>query len=95
MIKNAARFANQWSLRNLEDLLHGPFPISWDDIADNLWVNPNDFIGIYRGSDSRKAFHHSIVKLEMDKMKKALRRISKRTLIGRNTIDIHFNHTFS
>ena len=67
-LQKTIRFASKYSLRNLEDLLHGPsFPISWeDDIADNLWVDPNDFIRMYRGCDSRKAFHRSIVKLEMD-----------------------------
>jgi hypothetical protein len=68
VLQKAIRFASKYSLRNLEDLLHGPsFPISWDDIADNLWVASEDFIRIYRGSDSRKAFHRSIVKLEMEK----------------------------
>ena len=67
VLQKTIRFASQYSLRNLEDLLHGPFAISWDDIADNLWVASEDFIRIYRGSDSRKAFHRSIVKLEMDK----------------------------
>ena len=68
VLQNAIRFASQYSLRNLEDLLHGPFAISWDDIADNLWVAPNDFIRIYRGSDNRKAFRRSIIELEVDKI---------------------------
>ena len=71
-LQKAIMFASKYSLRNLEDLLDGPFAISWDDITDNLWVDPNDFIRIYRGSDSRKAFQHSIVKLEMDKMRKEI-----------------------
>ena len=62
----ACKFASQYSPEDLDELLNGPFPISWDDIADNLWVDPNDFIGIFRGSDNRKSFRRSIVKLEMD-----------------------------
>ena len=73
VLQKAIRFASQYTLRNLEDLLHGPsFAISWDDIAENLWVASEDFIRIYRGSDSRKAFHRSIVKLEMDEMGKEI-----------------------
>ena len=68
LLQKAIRFGSQYTLRNLEDLLHGPsFPISWDDIADNLWVASEDFIRIYRGSGNRKGFKHSIVKLEMEK----------------------------
>ena len=72
-LHKAIRFGSQYSLRNLEDLLHGPFPISWnDDISDNLSVDPNEVIEIYRGSDSRKAFRRSIIELEVDKIGKEI-----------------------
>lgn len=68
-LHNAIRFGRQWSLKNLEAILHGPFAISWDDdIAENLSVAPDDFVEIFRGSDNRKSFRRSIIELEVDKI---------------------------
>ena len=69
----ACKFASQYSPEDLDRLLNGPFSISWDeDISDNLSVDPNELIEIYRGSDSRKAFRRSIIELEVDTMRKKI-----------------------
>ena len=68
----ACKFSSRYSPAHIDKLLHGDFSISWDQIAENLFIAPDDFVEIVQGSDSPEAFRCALVKLGVDRMKKGM-----------------------
>ena len=60
-LHKACKFANRFSRQHIEELLNGPFAISWYQIANNLTVEPDNFVATYKESDSPKTFHNAIM----------------------------------
>ena len=59
-LHKAIRFAKKYSQEHLEVLLQGHFAISWNHIANNLSVAPDDLIETYKETESPKTFHDAI-----------------------------------
>ena len=59
-LHKAIRFAKKYSQEHLEVLLQGHFAISWNHIANNLSVAPDDLIETYKEAESPKTFHDAI-----------------------------------
>jgi len=60
-LHKACKFANRFSREHIEELLNGPFAISWYQIANNLTVEPDNLVATYKESDSPKTFHNAIM----------------------------------
>ena len=60
-LHKAIRFAKKYSQEHLEVLLQGHFTISWNHIANNLSVAPDDLIETYKEAENPKTFHDSIM----------------------------------
>ena len=59
-LHKAIRFAKKYSQEHLEVLLQGHFAISWNHIANNLSVAPDDLIETYKEAENPKTFHDAI-----------------------------------
>ena len=59
-LHKAIKFAKKYSQEHLEVLLQGHFAISWNHIANNLSVAPDDLIETYKEAENPKTFHDSI-----------------------------------
>ena len=66
-LHKAIKFAKQYSQEQLEALLQGHFAISWNHIANNLSVAPDDLIETYKGAESPKTFHDTIMNFKKTK----------------------------
>jgi hypothetical protein len=63
-LHKACKFAENFSDEKVSELLRGSFPVSWRDIAQNLRVNPDDFVKVYTASASADEFRNAITKLK-------------------------------
>ena len=71
-LHKACKFADRYSREQLEALLNGLFPISWNHIANNLSVEADELVETYTISDSPKTFHDSIRKFKKIKPRRAV-----------------------
>ena len=71
-LHKACKFADRYSKEQLEALLNGLFPISWNHIANNLSVEAGELVETYNDSDSPKTFHDAIRKFKKIKPRRAV-----------------------
>lgn len=63
-LNKMCKFAKQYSRDQVEALLSGSFYISWFHISQNLSVEPDKMIQVYRETGDPKQFHNVIMKLK-------------------------------
>jgi hypothetical protein len=63
-LHKACQFAKNFSDQKLNELLTGPFQISWRDISQNLKVNPDDFVKAYLESATAEEFRNAVTELK-------------------------------
>lgn len=63
-LHKACQFAEIFSDEKVSELLRGSFPISWRDIAQNLKVNPDDFVKVYSASATVEEFRNGVTELK-------------------------------
>ena len=63
-LAKACKFAKQYSKEQLEMLLKGNFIMSWHQIAQNLTVEPQKVIEVYKQAPDTKQFYNDIIKLK-------------------------------
>jgi hypothetical protein len=63
-LHKACQFANDFTDGKVGELLRGPFHISWRDIAQNLRVNPDDFVKAYSASATVDEFRNAVTELK-------------------------------
>ena len=71
-LHKACKFADRYSKEQLEALLIGLFPISWNHIANNLSVEAGELVETYNDSDSPKTFHDAIRKFKKVRPRRAV-----------------------
>jgi hypothetical protein len=59
-IQKSRKFARIYSNSQIDTLLHGPFSLSWRDVAQNLSVPPEDFLRTYNESRNREEFRNAV-----------------------------------
>ena len=59
-IQKSRKFARIYSNSQIDTLLHGPFSLSWRDVAQNLSVAPEDFLRTYNESRNREQFRNGV-----------------------------------
>jgi hypothetical protein len=63
-LHKATQFATNFTDERVSELLSGAFPISWRDIAQNLKVNPDDFVKAYSASATIDEFRNAVTELK-------------------------------
>lgn len=63
-LHKVCQFAKNFTDEKLAELLRGPFQISWRDIAQNLRVNPDDFVKAYSASATVDEFRNAVTELK-------------------------------
>jgi len=63
-LHKATQFATNFTDEKVSELLSGAFSISWRDIAQNLKVNPDDFVKAYTASASADEFRNAVTELK-------------------------------
>ena len=63
-LTKACKFARMYSHDQLDALLKGKFHLSWFQVANNLSVNPQQLIEVYREVQSPAEFHNGIMRLK-------------------------------
>ncbi len=63
-LHKACQFAKKFSDEKLNELLSGPFQVFWRDIAQNLRVNPDDFVKAYLESATAEEFRNAVTELK-------------------------------
>ncbi len=63
-LHKACKFAQEYSEDQVKELLDGKFTIAWNHIANNLSVEPQNLLDVYRSSNSPKEFHNGIIKFK-------------------------------
>jgi hypothetical protein len=62
-VQKSLKFAKEYSNENLTSLLNGSFSLSWRDIALNLSISPEIFIGTYHDSEDLEQFRNAVTQL--------------------------------
>jgi hypothetical protein len=63
-IYKSCQFANNYTEENLNKLFGGIFTISWRDIAQNLMLNPDEFVKVYLASQDINEFRNIVTDLK-------------------------------
>ena len=63
-LHKVCQFAINFSDEKVGELLRGRFQISWRDIAQNLMVNPEDFVKAYSASVTVDEFRNAVTELK-------------------------------
>ena len=71
-LHKSCKFADRYSKEQLEALLNGLFPISWNHIANNLSVEADELVETYKDSDSPKTFHKAIINFKKVRPRRAV-----------------------
>jgi len=80
----ACQFADKYSDEHLAQLFDGEWQLSWRMIAQNLTIDPGDFIEAFKKSDSKRRFNNTVRKLKSPKTR-AKKTAKKATFIVRNS----------
>jgi hypothetical protein len=64
-IQKSRKFARIYSNSQIGTLLHGPFSLSWRDVAQNLSVAPEDFLRTYNESRNREEFRNAVTEFRL------------------------------
>jgi hypothetical protein len=60
----ACQFADKYSEEHLDQLFDGEWQLSWRMIAQNLTIDPDDFVKAFKESDSKRRFNNAVRKLK-------------------------------
>ena len=72
------KFAEQYSLEQLNALIKGKFALSWNGILQNLTVNPDVLIKVYESVNDISAFHKAIISFKNPAEKRGKSRSAQR-----------------
>ena len=63
-LHKACQFARNFTVEHLRTLIEGAVSLSWRDIAQNLRVNPDDFVKTYLKSATANEFRNAVTELK-------------------------------
>jgi hypothetical protein len=64
-LHKACRFARNFTMEHLRTLIEGTVSLSWRDVAQNLSVDPEDFINTYKNSKTIHEFRNTVKKFKL------------------------------
>jgi hypothetical protein len=80
----ACQFAEKYSDEHLAQLFDGEWQLSWRMIAQNLTIDPDQFVKAFKESDSKRRFNNAVRKLKSPKTR-AKKTAKKATFIVLNS----------
>ena len=60
-LRKAIKFAKVYNEEQIKTLLNGNFTLQWNHIAQNLTVEPESFVEVYRETNTSLEFHNRII----------------------------------
>ena len=64
-LHKACQFARNFTMEHLRTLIEGTVSLSWRDVAQNLTVDPEDFIKTYKESNTVHEFRNTVTKFKL------------------------------